>query len=90
MKHGDKDVLPVMLVELCKLFHASKILVEDDARIISVMMPCTISVYEKNDGKTCIGHTNTELLGQMFGGVVAEVIREVDSQQPDILNLLER
>jgi len=89
-KHGGKDVLPVTLVNLCEPFHASKILAEDDARIVSVMMPCTISIYEKSDGKTYIGHMNAGLLGSMFGGVVAEVMGEVDGQQRDILNILEQ
>jgi uncharacterized protein (DUF302 family) len=89
-KHGGKDVLPVMLVNLCEPSHASKILDEDDARIVSVMMPCTISVYQKSDGKTYISYMNAGLLGQMFGGVVAEVMGEVDGQQHDILNHLEQ
>lgn len=89
-KHGGDDVMPVMLVNLCEPFHASKILVEDDARIVSVMMPCTLSVYEKSDGKTYVGHMNAGLLGRMFGGVVAEVMGEVDDQQHDILNYLEQ
>ena len=35
------------------------------------MMPCTISVYEKSDGKTYIGSMNAGLLGRVFGGTVA-------------------
>lgn len=84
-KHGGVDVLPVMLVDLCEPAHASHILTKDDARIVSVMMPCTISVYQKSDGKTYIGHMNAGLMGGMFGGVVAEVMREVDGQQHEIL-----
>lgn len=89
-KHGGGDVLPVMLVDLCEPFHASAILTKDDARIVSVMMPCTISVYEKSDGKTYIAHMNAGLLGGMFGGVVAEVMGEVDGQQHDILEFAEQ
>ena len=41
---------------------------------LSVMMPCSIGVYEKSDGKTYISTMNAGLLGRMFGGVVAEVM----------------
>lgn len=88
-KHGGADVAPVMLVDLCEPTHASRILTDDDARIVSVMMPCTISVYEKKDGKTYIGHMNAGLMGGMFGGVVAEVMGEVDGQQHEILGFAE-
>jgi uncharacterized protein (DUF302 family) len=46
-------------------------------------MPCTISVYEKSDGKAYIGSMNAGLLGKMFGGTVAEIMGEkvADDQQ---------
>jgi len=89
-KHGGADVAPVMLVDLCEPTHATRILTEDDARIVSVMMPCTISVYEKSDGKVYIGHMNAGLMGGMFGGIVAEVMGEVDGQQHEILGFVEQ
>lgn len=72
-KHG-REVLPVALVELCKADYAERILREDDARFVSVMMPCTMSVYQKSDGSTYVAAMNTGLMGQVFGGVVAEVM----------------
>ena len=38
------------------------------------MMPCTVSVYQKSDGKAYIETMNAGLLGKMFDGVVAEVM----------------
>ena len=73
-KHGGKPVLPVRLIDLCEAHHASKILSVDDARFVSVMMPCTISVYEKQDGKIYIAHMNAGLMGKVFGGVISEVM----------------
>ena len=84
-KHGGGDVLPVMLVDLCEPFHASAILTKDDARIVSVMMPCTISVYQKQDGKTYIGYMNAGVMGKMFGGNVAEVMGTVSQQQQSFI-----
>jgi uncharacterized protein (DUF302 family) len=68
------DVLPVASFKICQPDHAEQILLDDDARFLSVMMPCSIAVYEKTDGKTYISTMNTKLLGRMFGGTVAEVM----------------
>jgi len=73
-KHGGGDLPPVVLVNLCQANHAFRILENDEDKVVSVMMPCTISVYRKTDGKTYIGCMNAGLLGKMFGGTVAEVM----------------
>ena len=70
-----------MLVNLCQPNHAFNILSEDDNKKISVFMPCTISVFQKSDGKTYIGNMNAGLLGSMFGDTVAEVMAEVSVEQ---------
>ena len=73
-KHGGGDLPPVILINLCQADHAYNILKEDANKIISVMMPCTISVYQKSDGLVYVGTMNAGLLGTMFGGTVAEVM----------------
>ncbi|MEQ8222536.1 MAG: DUF302 domain-containing protein [Candidatus Eremiobacterota bacterium] len=73
-KHGGEKLLPVKLIELCNPEYAGKILKDDASRYASVMMPCTISVYEKSDGKTYVSFVNTTLIGQMFPGTVGEVM----------------
>lgn len=80
-KHGGGEIRPVVLVELCNAHHAFKILNEDMNKKISVFMPCTISVYEKNNGKVFIGTMNASLMGRMFGGVVSEVMSVVSKEQ---------
>ena len=84
-KHGGGDVLPVLLVNLCQANHASSILSQDADRVVSVMMPCTISVYQKQDGKTYIGYMNAGLMGQMFGGNVAKVMGTVSQEQQNFI-----
>ncbi len=84
-RHGGDDLQPVCLINVCQADHAHRILDESDQRIISVMMPCTISVYEKG-GETCIGTMNGGLMGRMFGGTVAEVMgRQVAAQQKRLI-----
>ena len=72
--HGGPELRPVRLVNVCQADHAGRILGEDEARIVSVMMPCTLSVYEKSDGSVWVGHMNPGLMGRLFGGVVSEVM----------------
>ena len=81
LKHGGGELPAVKLVNLCQPDHAYNILREDGNKKISVFMPCTISVYEKSDGKTYIGTMNAGLLGEMFGGSVAEIMGEVAVDQ---------
>lgn len=90
-KNGGGDLPPVRLVNLCQPHHAHAILQEDDNKIVSVMMPCTISVYEKDDGHTYVGAMNAGLLGKMFGGTVARVMgKEVAAAQLDFISFVEK
>lgn len=47
-----KTVNPVKVIEICKPAYSGQMLELNDERIMSVMMPCRISVYTKEDGKT--------------------------------------
>ncbi len=53
-----KDVRPVQVVEICKPEYSGNMLEKSDERIVSVMMPCRISVYQKEDGKTYVALLN--------------------------------
>lgn len=72
-KNGYK-VLPVKVFAICQPDHAFKVLSKDDERIISSMMPCRISVYEKSDGKTYLSRMNTSILAAGFEGLIKEVM----------------
>ena len=88
-KHGGGDLPPVRLINLCQAHHAFNILNEDQNKIVSVMMPCTISVYQKADGKTYVGTMNAGLLGKMFGGTVSKVMgEEVAEQQQKFISFV--
>lgn len=71
----------VMLIEACKPDYSKPILQDRDTRILSILMPCTITVYEGEDGKTYIGLMNTALMGHMFGPMVGRVMGEVAKDQ---------
>jgi uncharacterized protein (DUF302 family) len=79
------NVLPVMMVEACSTKYSKPILKEDTVRILSILMPCKISVYKKQDGKVYVGTMNAGLMGKMFGPVVAEVMSKVAEDQKKFL-----
>ncbi len=74
LKKQGKEVPPVTLINICQPEHAATILNDESSRYISIMMPCTISVYEKADGNTYVATMGMKLMGKMFGGVVADVM----------------
>ena len=69
-----KEVLPVASFKICQPDYAEQVLVDDSARFLSVMMPCSIAVYEKADGKTYISTMNSALMGRLFGGTAQKVM----------------
>ncbi len=73
-KHGGAELPPIRLVNLCQAQHASRILADQDQRLVSVLMPCTIAVYSDDAGHTRMSTMNAGLLGRFFGGAVAEVM----------------
>ena len=71
-KHG-VDLGPrVKLVKLCNAEHAKSVLTTD--RWVSCLMPCTMAVWEGDDGKVYLSEMNMGLMAKMFGGNIAKVM----------------
>lgn len=79
------NTLPVMMIEACSTKYSGPILKEDSVRFLSILMPCKISVYKKNDGKVYIGNMNAGLMGGMFGSLVGGVMQQVAADQARFL-----
>ena len=62
LSKSGKEVMPVQVIEICKPEYSGKMLEKSDERIVSIMMPCRISVYEKEDGKTYVALLNTSAI----------------------------
>lgn len=52
-------------------------------------MPCAVAVYTKSDGKTYVSNMKAARMGNMMGGIVADVMQDVDKDQKKILKFLE-
>jgi uncharacterized protein (DUF302 family) len=79
------NALPVMLIEACSTKYSGPILKDDSVRFLSLLMPCKIGVYKKNDGKVYIGIMNAGLIGRLFGPLVGETMRHVVKDQESFL-----
>ncbi len=79
------NALPVMLIEACSTKYSGPILKDDKVRFLSLLMPCKIGVYKKNDGKVYIGIMNAGLIGGLFGPLVGETMRHVVKDQESFL-----
>jgi uncharacterized protein (DUF302 family) len=79
------NVLPVQMIEVCSTRYSKPILKDDTVRFLSILMPCKVSVYKKQDGKVYIGTMNAGLMGKMFGPLVGEVLGPVAQDQQKFL-----
>jgi uncharacterized protein (DUF302 family) len=75
-----KSVKPVKVIELCKPRYSGQMLELNHERIISVMMPCRISVYEKEDGLTYISLINTGEMASGLASNIASVMKEASDE----------
>ena len=73
-KHTGSDMPQIAVINLCKADYARKILDAEAYRHVSVMMPCSVSVYNDDSGTTYVATMNTGLMGMMMGGPVREVM----------------
>lgn len=83
----DVDIGPNQVIKMCEPFAAAKLLVKDEYKQLTAMMPCTIAVYVKSDGKTYISMMNLDLMGKMYGGDVAVMAEELAPQMAEMLKL---
>ena len=84
-----KHVKPVKVIEICKPQFSGKMLELNDERIISVMMPCRISVYEKEDGQTYIGLINAGEMAAALPKNIASVMKAAADETFQIVKAAE-
>lgn len=80
-----KEVRPVKVIEICKPEYSGKMLEKSDERIVSVMMPCRISVYEKADGKTYISLLNMEAMAAEMPASIADAVKGASEESFEIV-----
>ena len=87
---ADKSIRPVTVIEVCKPEYSGQMLELSDERIISVMMPCRISVYEKANGKTYVATVNYKLFTTGQSEVIRDVMMEAAHDLEEIVRAVAR
>jgi len=80
-----KTVRPVKVIEVCKPAYSGAMLEKSDERIVSVMMPCRISVYEKADGKIYVATVNVKSFTTGQQENIQKVMTEAADEIEDIV-----
>ena len=80
-----KKVLPVKVIEICKPEFSGRMLDQDDGRIVSILMPYRISVYEESDGKTYVALLNMSVMTAGLSSVAAEAIHAAYDEASEIV-----
>ena len=85
-----KSVRPVKVIEICKPAYSGRMLERSDERIISVMMPCRISVYEKADGKIYVATLNVKSMVSVMPDAIQDVMIEAAEELDEIVRAVTR
>jgi len=75
-----KTVKPVKVIEICKPAYSGQMLELNDERIMSVMMPCRISVYVKDDGKTYMALVDGDEMAAGQPGKIARIMKAASDE----------
>lgn len=85
-----KKVKSVKVIEVCKPKYSGQMLELNNERIMSVMMPCRISVYEKDDGKTYVALLNGSLMASGLPANIADVMKAASDETFELVEAVER
>lgn len=80
-----KDIGPNKVLKMCEPNAAVELLGQDRYKMLTAMMPCTIAVYVKTDGKTYVSMMNLSLMGKMYGGDVETMAVKLAPQMEQML-----
>jgi len=83
-----KTVKPVKVVEICKPLYSGQMLELNDERVLSVMMPCRISVYQKDDGKTYLALLDGSMMAGGQPGKIADVMKAASDETFEIVKIV--
>lgn len=79
------DVKPVKVFAICNPSHAYLMLGNDDFRSVTSMMPCRVSIYEKDGGKVFVSRIDSSKLAQFMEGQMSEIMGKAGTVVEDII-----
>lgn len=83
------DVGRNLVVEMCEPHAAADLLIHDQYKKFLSMMPCSVAVYEKSDGKVYLSMMNIQLMGQMYKGQkeIEALVTKLGPQMEQMLDI---
>jgi uncharacterized protein (DUF302 family) len=87
LKKAGKTIDAAQIIVLCNANHAFKILNHDAMKHYSSMLPCRVSVYEKDDGNTYVAMMNMK---ELTSGAEKETRELMATVQKDIHQIIKR
>ena len=85
LTHGRPDPGRLTVIKLCSPELATRLFANDETKYVSVMAPCSISVFEKSDGHTYLATMNMGLMARLMGDGVGPVLAEIAADDAAIL-----
>lgn len=86
MEKAGYEVNEIKVLALCNPEHAVKILMGDEERIVSNMMPCRVAVYVKSDGKTYISRMHSKRMSCGMGKHVRTTMKQAFLEMEEIIS----
>ena len=81
-----KEIRPVQVLEICKHEYSGYVLEKNHEKFLSITkMPCRISVYEKEDGKTYISLLNMAAMVTGLPPSENDIIRDASNETIEIV-----
>jgi uncharacterized protein (DUF302 family) len=88
LKHEQSDPGRIKVLKVCKPEYAARLLKRDHYKFVSVLMPCSLSVYEKSDGHTYVASMNMDLMAKLFRGDLGHTLSAVAEEDRHILSFM--
>jgi uncharacterized protein (DUF302 family) len=86
LKFNQENPGRIKVVKVCKPEYASRLLSQDESKYVSVLMPCSVSVYEKTDGRTYVASMNMALMSRLFPGEIGDTLSAVAKEDRIMLS----
>ncbi len=83
---GHDKIEKVGSIAICNPKYASMILSEEPNRKVTAIMPITLGVFENKTGQVFISELNIGMMGMMFGGTIARVMKIAGKDVTEIIN----
>lgn len=89
LENGGADVGKVKIIKFCNGKLSGEMLSDDDRKFMSVKMPLSIAVYEKNDGRVIINLANGYVMSRLFKGrPEGEIMQRVVKDMEEVLGFI--